>query len=421
MWTKSGGSAWGVVLTALLVGLLTCLFCRRILEGILYGDAYSFVIGTIAAILTLAEQRRQKLLLVSLSTGVLIGAMILLASAIRAVKFVQWPPASVAVTDTHIKWLNENLVSRCCEQGDLCDIQHFTIAGDCKAVLNAHPPFRVSFKVKTHTHASLLFSIALAPAVWQPGKGDGVQFDIYIDDGHARRNVFSRYIDPKNIPADRGWHDYEVDLSAWAGQTVTITFATGCGPNDNCDYDWAGWGEPRIVLPIAYNFLDHFPVAEQVTQGLGEVRIVTQTIDYEPRPLLFQHPSSQVAYSLTLPLRSTLYFGYGMAPEVWSPGKGDGVEYNIYVQRPEEPYTLYRVFHHYIDPKNNLEDRRWFDERVDLSRFGGQTVKIIFEALPGPAGNANYDWGGWSAPVLVDETLPGENIAGPTASSQNVP
>jgi len=297
----------------------------------------------------------------------------------------------------------------------------FVVGGIPRGVFFQHPVSLISYQLVVPTSAELEFHLALAPAVWQPGKGDGVQFDIYIDDGHARRNVFSRYIDPKNIPADRRWHDYKVDLSAWAGQTVTITFATGCGPNDNCDYDWAGWGEPRIVQPIAYNFLDHFSTAEQVTQGLGEVRVVTQTIDYEPRLLLFQHPSSQVAYSLTLPPQSTLYFGYGMAPEVWSPGKGDGVEYNIYVQRPEEPYKLYRVFHRIIDPKNNPDDRRWFDERVDLSRFGGQTVKIIFEALPGPAGNANYDWGGWSAPVLVDETLPGENIAGPTAPSRNVP
>ena len=49
----------------------------------------------------------------------------------------------------------------------------------------------------------------------------------------------------------------------------------------------------------------------------------------------------------------------------------------------------------------------WYS--VDLSHFGGQSVEIIFEALPGPAGDVAYDWGGWSTPVLVDETLPAEN------------
>ncbi|MEM4203751.1 MAG: tetratricopeptide repeat protein [Candidatus Methanomethylicaceae archaeon] len=297
----------------------------------------------------------------------------------------------------------------------------FVVDQSPKGVIFHHPPGRIDFQLPTPPNAALQFALSLAPNVWQPGKGDGVQFDIYLDNGSVRQNIFSRYIDPKNIPEHRKWHDYEIDLSPWAGQTVTITFETGCGPNNNCDYDWAGWGEPRIVQPVAYSFLEHISTAEKATQGFGEVRVLTQTINYEPRPLLFQHPTSQVAYSLTLPLQSMLHFGYGMAPDVWSPEKGDGVEYNIYVQRSDEPYKLYRVFHRYIDPKNNPDDRRWFDERVDLSRFGGQEVKVIFEALPGPAGNADYDWGGWSAPVLVDNTPPGEGMAGSTVTFGNTP
>jgi hypothetical protein len=69
------------------------------------------------------------------------------------------------------------------------------------------------------------------------------------------------------------------------------------------------------------------------------------------------------------------------------------------------------LLNNYIDPKNNPEDRRWFDEQVDLSQFGGQSVEVIFEAGPGPEGNLNFDWGGWSTPVLLDETLPGAENA----------
>jgi hypothetical protein len=70
---------------------------------------------------------------------------------------------------------------------------------------------------------------------------------------------------------------------------------------------------------------------------------------------------------------------------------------------------FYQVFHRYIDPKNNPEDRRWFDERVDLSQFGGQAVDVIFEAGPGPSGNSDFDWGGWSTPVLLDISISGHN------------
>lgn len=282
----------------------------------------------------------------------------------------------------------------------------FIVDDQIHPVLFAHPPSELSYTVQVPASALLHFAPALSPAVWHPGRGDGVQFDLYLDDGATRHNPFSRYIDPKNVPEQRRWHDYKIDLAPWAGQTVTLTFSTGCGPNDDCDYDWAGWGEPRIVQPVYYDFLAHYTATITTTQQFGQVYTTTQTIDYETRLLLFQHPPSRAAYTVTLPQQSTLAFGLGMAPEVWDAEKGDGVDYRIYVQRPNEPYKLYQVYGRYLDPKHNPDDRRWVDARVDLSRFGGETVQIIFEATPGPAGDANYDWGGWSWPVLIDETLP---------------
>lgn len=290
-----------------------------------------------------------------------------------------------------------------------------------RPVLFAHPISEISYTLHVPANARFVFAPVLAPELWQPGKGDGVQFDLYIDDGRARQVVFSKYIDSKNVPDDRRWREHELDFSSWAGQTVTLTFATGCGPNNNCDYDWAGWGEPRIVQPVAYDFLEHFGQAITSTQQFGQVYTQTQTINYETRSILFQHPSSRVQYALTLPQHPTLAFGLGVAPDTWSPDKGDGVEYNVYVRKPDEPYVLYRVFHRYLDPKNDPDDRRWFDERVDLGDYGGQAVDIIFEASPGPAGNTDFDWGGWSSPVLIDETPPGQDHANALDLSRQSP
>ena len=307
---------------------------------------------------------------------------------------------------------------------------YFTIHGDQRRVLFAHPDSHVRYRLTlpasplisgepalpprvlvavslskgTEGGPALAFAVATAPESWEQ-PGDGVQFDIYIDDGHTESHPFSEYIDPKNIPAHRQWHDREIDLSPWAGQTVTVTFATGPGPNGNSDYDWAGWGEPRIVQPIAYNFLAELPNADRCGADEEHLRQDTLTIDYEPRAILFQHPSSRVTYRVDVPERAGLHFGLGMDPAVWSPDKGDGVEYNVYVRHPDEPYKLYRVFHRYLDPKRNSDDRHWLDQVVDLSAYGGQTVDVIFEALPGPAGDANFDWGGWSMPVLVADDM----------------
>jgi tetratricopeptide (TPR) repeat protein len=281
----------------------------------------------------------------------------------------------------------------------------FVIDKQPRGVLFQHPPSQLTYSLDVPASAHLSFSLALAPEVWKLGKGDGVQFDIDISNEDSRWHLFSEYIDPKNVPAHRRWNDREISLYRWAGQVLTLTFATRPGLNDDNHYDWAGWGEPRIVQPIAYDFLDELPNAEVDSTDEEQTRHDSLTIDYEPRPILFQHPASRVVYRLDVPESAGLYFGLGIDPAVWSPDKGDGVEYNVYVQRADEPYRLHRVFHRYVDPKHNPEDRRWIDQTVGLDDYGGQMVDIIFEALPGPAGDANFDWGGWSMPVLVAHNM----------------
>jgi hypothetical protein len=241
----------------------------------------------------------------------------------------------------------------------------------------------------------------MAPEVWRVGRGDGAQFDLYLERAGAEAHLFAEYIDPKNLPVDRRWHDGEIDLSPWAGQAITITFATGPGPNGNSDYDWAGWGEPTIVQPVAFDFLAALPSARHSAADAKHARRDRLTIDHEPRPILFLHPPAQVTYRVNVPERAGLHFGLGMDPAVWSPDKGDGVAYNLYVRLPDDATVLHRLFHHTLDPKNDPHDRHWLDRVVDLSPYGGQRVDLVFEALPGPAGDASYDWGGWSTPVLV--------------------
>jgi tetratricopeptide (TPR) repeat protein len=89
--------------------------------------------------------------------------------------------------------------------------------------------------------------LALVPEAAALGQGDGVQFDLYLERDGTRYLVFSEYIDPKNLDNQRRWLHRDLNLSMWAGQTITLTFATDPGPNGDVRYDWAAWGEPRIV------------------------------------------------------------------------------------------------------------------------------------------------------------------------------
>ena len=83
---------------------------------------------------------------------------------------------------------------------------------------------------------------------------------------------------------------------------------------------------------------------------------------------------------------------------------------NFFVNKPDQVSGVHQIFSLNIVPNSHPVDRRWFDdERVDLRQFGGQAVDVIFEAGPGPSGNSDFDWGGWSTPVLLDISISGIN------------
>jgi hypothetical protein len=122
----------------------------------------------------------------------------------------------------------------------------FILDGRPTGILFQHPPSQVSFDIDIPVQAWLQFIPAIAPEVWQFGKGDGVQFNINLETTDKRNfGLYNAYLDPKNLVDQRKLVSESVSLSQWAGESVTITFTITCGPNDNCLYDWAGWGEPR--------------------------------------------------------------------------------------------------------------------------------------------------------------------------------
>jgi hypothetical protein len=83
-----------------------------------------------------------------------------------------------------------------------------------------------------------------------------------------------------------------------------------------------------------------------------------------------------------------LKFGAGMNSTV-----GDGAEGIITVDADGQSEVVYRK---YIDPIDRPDDRKWFNESVDLSKFAGKKVRISFGAGLGPKGDATADWFAWT-------------------------
>jgi hypothetical protein len=120
----------------------------------------------------------------------------------------------------------------------------FTIGDDTHEVLAMQPPSAITYTLNLPARAWLRAAIALNPQVWQPDKGDGVEFVVTISAANGSHELLRCYIDPKSRPADRRWHNIAIDLSAYAGQKVRLTLP---GPAGDGRYDWAIWGEPVIV------------------------------------------------------------------------------------------------------------------------------------------------------------------------------
>ena len=116
-------------------------------------------------------------------------------------------------------------------------------------------------------------------------------------------------------------------------------------------------------------------------------------INGDKRDTLFEHPPSVIKYKMKIPKNSLLIFSIAIDPQVWNTGRGDGVTFEVIIKDNMKENIL---FSRYINPKVNEDERKWIDNSVDLSEYRGKEVLLSLKTSPGPAGNNEYDWAGWS-------------------------
>jgi hypothetical protein len=120
--------------------------------------------------------------------------------------------------------------------------------------LYLHPPSSISVDVAIPPRRQVWFQSALTldPAMWEAPVGDGVRFQMSIAridaDGHAGPPsiVLDETSNPRARIEDRRWKPVQADLSRWAGTTARLTLQTL--PRDDAQFDWAGWGNPVVVV-----------------------------------------------------------------------------------------------------------------------------------------------------------------------------
>ncbi len=119
--------------------------------------------------------------------------------------------------------------------------------------LYLHPPSSASVDMSLPAGREVWFQAALAldPQVWEAPAGDGVRFQVLVAPLHdgvsdAPAVILDHALNPRAHVEERRWVPVEADLSPWGGQTVRLTLRTL--PGEDVAYDWAGWGNPVVVV-----------------------------------------------------------------------------------------------------------------------------------------------------------------------------
>lgn len=127
----------------------------------------------------------------------------------------------------------------------------FTINGQAKDVIFAHPPASIAWPVILPENKTIALEtfVALDPRVWPEPTSDGVVFHVYVETAdNTVTHVFSRHVDPHNHEQDRCWIPVRIDLSQYVGQAITMRLETDFGPAGDPNYDWAVWGSPVLTV-----------------------------------------------------------------------------------------------------------------------------------------------------------------------------
>jgi len=147
-----------------------------------------------------------------------------------------------------------------------------------------------------------------------------------------------------------------------------------------------------------FDLIGALPRAAVKTPKPEFVKKTNLTVGAQRREAIFMHPTSSATFPpITLSEGAWIEFGIGVSEEAWPKG-GDGVVFSVSVKK--EDGKLARIFTRHLDPQHSDEDQRWLDMQIPLRQFAGQKVQVVLETQVGPAGNAAFDWGGWSQPRL---------------------
>ena len=313
-----------------------------------------------------------------------------------------------------------------------------SIAGVRKSAIDAHPPWQGisgdtfgewTLSLPDSPHIRLEFDIGLAGG---SENSDGVTFIVSVQGDEIFREHYVR----------QQWKHVSLNLTSYQEQEVTLRFTTNPGPNRDTGWDWANWGEPKIIskpsdtLAKVRLFLPKEPIKSypNTVGHIGEGQYVLNTelpaqilfffdsgaemvspynlrdtdfiagfqvggifrrgsvwdsgqrmrltSDGVSKETIFAHPPSDgqtvLQFLLSLPQAREVIFSFSMGLQ---DGCSDGVFFKVLVDGETQ-------FEHFT---NTFE---WEDANISLSRYAGNHV--LLELVTDAGETPSCDWAHWA-------------------------
>lgn len=158
-------------------------------------------------------------------------------------------------------------------------------------------------------------------------------------------------------------------------------------------------GGPEVVIDL----VDAFPEAEKRTNAPSldmAFALEEVTIAGVRKRCIYATPEARIIWSVVMPDAARLETSFGMREDSWDKLHSNGAQFRIGISDGVEYTELLRQV---VDPTSNQSDRRWQSVTLDLGRYAGRQVQVIFNTDPGPPGDGNtaYDFSVWGEPRIV--------------------
>jgi hypothetical protein len=85
---------------------------------------------------------------------------------------------------------------------------------------------------------------------------------------------------------------------------------------------------------------------------------------------------------------------FAMNEQAYTIGKTEGAEFQVALVPSDSGLPTTTLFRHLLDPSTVARDRGIQHFEVDLPK--GARGQLVLRTLPGPSGNLEWDWTGWS-------------------------